>query len=83
VTRVSSSFCQNTHDEQARVFQAVAKFGIKDILAKITKDILVFLPSFDSDNNKDYGCTRPARRRGNELLRTLPERAGHLLQCVL
>jgi hypothetical protein len=55
--RIPSSFCGNCHDEQARVCQAVAKFGLKD-KAKVTKDILVFLPSFDSNNNNDYGCAR-------------------------
>jgi hypothetical protein len=61
----------------------VAKFGRRDA-AKITKDILVFLPSFDSssNNNNNDGSRggRPARRRGDELLRTLLERATSSLK---
>jgi hypothetical protein len=53
--------------------QAVAKFGRKDA-AKITRDILVFLPSFDN-NDDDDGYSR-----GNELLRTLLERAASSLK---
>src|SRR5579863_9026797 len=62
--------------------QAVSKFGGKDA-ATITKDILVFLPSFDNNNsnNNDGGRgRRPARRRGDELLRTLLERATSSLK---
>jgi hypothetical protein len=49
----------------------VAKFGRKDA-AKITRDILVFLPSFD---NNDDGSGP-----GGELLRTLLERAASSLK---
>jgi hypothetical protein len=52
----------------------VSKFGRKDA-AKITKDILVFLPSFENDGR----LGRPARR-GSELLRALLGRAAAALK---
>ncbi len=52
----------------------MSKFGRRDA-AKITKDILVFLPSFENDRR----LGRPARR-GSELLRTLLGRAAPALK---
>ena len=57
------------------VEQAVSKFGRKDA-AKITKDILVFLPSFTHDD----GRARRGPRRADELLRTLLGRAASSLK---
>jgi hypothetical protein len=62
----------------------VAKFGRRDA-AKITKEILVFLPSFDSSDNDNIndgsrGRRGPARLRGDDLLRTLLERATSSLK---
>ena len=56
--------------------QALSRFGRKDA-AKITKDILVFLPSFANDNDDGRARRRPPRR---ELLRTLLERAAASLK---
>jgi len=53
----------------------VSKFGRKDA-AKITKDILVFLPSFANDGR----ARQHAPRRADELLRTLLGRAGASLK---
>ena len=53
----------------------MSKFGRKDA-AKITKDILVFLPSFTDDGR----ARQHAPRRADELLRTLLGRAGASLK---
>ena len=53
----------------------MSKFGRKDA-AKITKDILVFLPSFANDGAR----ARRFPRRADELLRTLLERAASSLK---
>jgi hypothetical protein len=53
----------------------VSKFGGKDA-AKITKGILVFLPSFANDGAR----ARHPPRRADELLRTLLERAASSLK---
>ena len=53
----------------------MSKFGRKDA-AKITKDILVFLPSFANDD----GRARRGPRRVDELLRTLLGRAASSLK---
>ena len=60
----------------------MAKFGRRDV-EKITKDILIFLPSFDSSDNDNDGSRdrrRPTRLRGDDLLRTLLERATSSLK---
>jgi hypothetical protein len=54
----------------------VAKFDRKDA-AETMKDILVFLPSFDNNDNGSLGV-RPIRGRDDKPLRTLLERAASL-----
>lgn len=55
----------------------MSRFGRKDA-AKITKDILVFLPSFAGDDDGDGRARRRFPRR--DLLRTLLERAAASLK---
>jgi hypothetical protein len=52
----------------------VSRFGRNDA-AKITKDILVFLPSFANDGRARHHHHHAPRRCADELLRTLLERA--------
>ncbi|KAI0275618.1 apoptosis inhibitory protein 5-domain-containing protein [Russula aff. rugulosa BPL654] len=81
LSRLQSQGESGVEQEQALIdtlLKAVSKFGGTDA-TKITRDVLLFLPSFNNKNHNDRGL--PSRRGGgDELLTTLLAQAAAALK---